>query len=127
MALAAGFARLTGRTETSPDSLRLPGVGVRRGSLASAGFAGGIHQQYEFGPDHYGAFILELGGPELATAYGYPGQNSRWTDYSASAIAAREDARKRKDFKESDRIRDELLAQGIVLEDTAKGVVWKRK
>ena len=29
--------------------------------------------------------------PELATAYGYPGQNSRWTDYSGSAIAARED------------------------------------
>ena len=24
--------------------------------------------------------------PELATAYGYPGQNSRWTDYSKAAI-----------------------------------------
>lgn len=43
------------------------------------------------------------------------------------AIAARQDARKRKDFKESDRIRDELLAKGIVLEDTPKGVTWKRK
>jgi cysteinyl-tRNA synthetase len=43
------------------------------------------------------------------------------------AIAARQDARKRKDFKESDRIRDELLARGIVLEDTPKGVVWRRK
>ena len=42
-------------------------------------------------------------------------------------IAARQDARKRKDFKESDRIRDALLAQGIVLEDTPSGVVWKRK
>src|SRR5882757_7648177 len=29
--------------------------------------------------------------PELATAYGYPGQNMRWTDYSQSAIAGRED------------------------------------
>jgi uncharacterized protein (DUF885 family) len=27
--------------------------------------------------------------PELATAYGYPGQNMRWTDYSQSAIDAR--------------------------------------
>jgi uncharacterized protein (DUF885 family) len=29
--------------------------------------------------------------PELATAYGYPGQNMRWTDYSPQAIAGRED------------------------------------
>jgi uncharacterized protein (DUF885 family) len=28
--------------------------------------------------------------PELATAYGYPGQNMRWTDYSRNAIDARE-------------------------------------
>jgi cysteinyl-tRNA synthetase len=42
-------------------------------------------------------------------------------------IAARQAARKAKDFKESDRIRDELLAKGIVLEDTPKGVVWRKK
>ncbi|PYS40526.1 MAG: DUF885 domain-containing protein [Acidobacteria bacterium] len=29
--------------------------------------------------------------PELATAYGYPGQNMRWTDYSQAAIDARAD------------------------------------
>jgi uncharacterized protein (DUF885 family) len=28
--------------------------------------------------------------PEVATAVGYPGQNNRWTDYSAAAIDARE-------------------------------------
>ena len=42
-------------------------------------------------------------------------------------IAARQEARKRKDFKESDRIRDELVAKGILLEDGPKGVTWKRK
>jgi cysteinyl-tRNA synthetase len=42
-------------------------------------------------------------------------------------IAQRQAARKAKDFKESDRIRDELLSKGIVLEDTPKGVVWRRK
>src|SRR5215831_13315083 len=29
--------------------------------------------------------------PEAATAFGYPGQNSRWTDYSQTAIDARAD------------------------------------
>jgi len=42
-------------------------------------------------------------------------------------IDARQEARRKKDFKESDRIRDYLLGQGIVLEDTAKGVSWKKK
>lgn len=42
-------------------------------------------------------------------------------------IAERNAARKAKNFKRGDEIRDELLAQNIVLEDTAKGTVWKRK
>jgi cysteinyl-tRNA synthetase len=42
-------------------------------------------------------------------------------------VAQRIDARKRRDFKESDRIRDELLAQGILLEDGPQGTNWRRK
>ncbi len=42
-------------------------------------------------------------------------------------IDARQEARRKKDFKESDRIRDYLLGKGIVLEDTGKGVSWKKK
>jgi cysteinyl-tRNA synthetase len=42
-------------------------------------------------------------------------------------IAARQDARKRRDFKAADAIRDELAQRGIVLEDTPEGVRWKRK
>ena len=41
-------------------------------------------------------------------------------------IAQRQAARKAKDFKRADEIRDELLAQGIVLEDTREGVKWKK-
>lgn len=41
-------------------------------------------------------------------------------------IEDRQAARKAKDFKKADEIRDELLAKGIVLEDTREGVKWKK-
>jgi cysteinyl-tRNA synthetase len=42
-------------------------------------------------------------------------------------IAQRLQARANKDWAESDRIRDELAAQGIVLEDGAGGTTWRRE
>lgn len=41
-------------------------------------------------------------------------------------IAERQAARKAKNFARADEIRGELLAKGIVLEDTREGVKWKR-
>ena len=41
-------------------------------------------------------------------------------------IRAREEARKRRDFGEADRIRKELLGQGVVLEDGPGGTTWRR-
>ncbi|MEF9999240.1 MAG: cysteine--tRNA ligase [Lachnospiraceae bacterium] len=41
-------------------------------------------------------------------------------------IEERQLARKDKNFQRSDEIRDELLKQGIVLEDTREGVKWKK-
>ncbi len=41
-------------------------------------------------------------------------------------IAARGAAKKAKNFAEADRIRAELLSQGIVLEDSAAGTTWRR-
>ncbi|HEU4345947.1 MAG TPA: cysteine--tRNA ligase [Candidatus Binatia bacterium] len=42
-------------------------------------------------------------------------------------IADRNQARKDKNWKEADRIRDELQERGIVLEDTPGGTIWKIK
>lgn len=39
-------------------------------------------------------------------------------------ILARQNARKEKNWAEADKIRDELKAQGIILEDTPQGVKW---
>jgi cysteinyl-tRNA synthetase len=44
-----------------------------------------------------------------------------------SLIADRNAARRAKDFKESDRIRDELAAMGIVLKDSKDGTTWEVK
>jgi cysteinyl-tRNA synthetase len=40
-------------------------------------------------------------------------------------IADRTAARARKDFKESDRIRDQLAAMGVVIKDSKEGTTWE--
>ncbi|MCF2514651.1 cysteine--tRNA ligase [Sphingomonas sp. G124] len=42
-------------------------------------------------------------------------------------IAARTAAKARRDFAEADRIRDELKAEGVLLEDSASGTTWRRE
>src|SRR5688572_27510718 len=48
-------------------------------------------------------------------------------DWILQAIAAREAARKRKDYAAADRIRKELLDKGIVLEDKGGKTTWRRQ
>ena len=41
-------------------------------------------------------------------------------------VAQRQAAREGRDFAEADRLRDELAARGIAVEDTPQGPRWKR-
>jgi cysteinyl-tRNA synthetase len=69
-------------------------------------------------------------GPTLrALGFLRPPESKRQVDESkvAALIDARVAARKAKNFKEADRIRDELTAMGIELEDKKEGTLWKVK
>lgn len=71
-------------------------------------------------------FALELYN-ELADVLGLLyGKNEKSLDDEIEAlIAQRTEARKNKDWATADRIRDELKARNIVLEDTPQGIKWK--
>jgi len=51
--------------------------------------------------------------------------DSELTAWVEQQLAAREKARKAKDFREADRIRAALRARGVELEDTPGGTKWR--
>jgi cysteinyl-tRNA synthetase len=81
------------------------------------------------------AACLKASGQLIGVLHGSAAGWAAWRPASVSIdearieglIAERNAARKAKDFKESDRIRDELAAQGIVLKDSKDGTTWEVK
>ncbi|MEO8032940.1 MAG: cysteine--tRNA ligase [Acidobacteriota bacterium] len=57
----------------------------------------------------------------------FPKKDAALDGQIQSLIDARLAARKARNFAESDRLRDELLDRGIILEDTAQGTRWRRR
>jgi cysteinyl-tRNA synthetase len=74
------------------------------------------------------AAYLRLGGEVLGII---PARDSAGSDGQREAgliqllIELRQQARKNKNFAESDRIRDELARLGVTLEDRPDGTVWR--
>jgi cysteinyl-tRNA synthetase len=73
--------------------------------------------------------VLRDDDAEKLSALGVSPKSPTLSDSEIEAlIAERQAARKRRDFAASDRIRDQLAANGIILEDSRDGGVrWKRK
>jgi cysteinyl-tRNA synthetase len=78
--------------------------------------------------------LKELGGilgilqtnPEAYLHAAAPAADGLSPEQIAQLLAERLQARKAKNWAESDRIRDLLKAQGVILEDGAKGTTWRR-
>jgi cysteinyl-tRNA synthetase len=72
---------------------------------------------------------LRLLGFLSESAAAWKGRKEQASGVDAAAVEAllaeRTAARARKDFKESDRIRDELAAMGIAIKDSKDGTTWE--
>ncbi|MFN3958422.1 MAG: cysteine--tRNA ligase [Parvularculaceae bacterium] len=64
--------------------------------------------------------------PEAWFKWTPPGEGALSAGEIEAMLAMRAAARNAKDFKTSDRIRDDLAAQGIVIEDGPNGATWRR-
>jgi cysteinyl-tRNA synthetase len=73
--------------------------------------------------------VLQDDDAEKLRALGIGKDSAALSDAEVEALVAeRQAARKRRDFAASDRLRDELAARGVLIEDSRDGSVrWKRK
>jgi cysteinyl-tRNA synthetase len=118
MALAALHEDVTAlnKAQTQAEKSRL------KGALLDAGALLGIMQQnpesWLRGEIH---FIKELGGDVF-----WKGEHGAEVSWIERQIAARNAARKARNFAEADGIRNALALKGILLEDGPGGTTWRR-
>ena len=101
---------------------RLHDPSVLRASAELLGLLRSGHQDW-FQPRITGSINAVLNDDVLVAT----GTVSHTDDSIGNLIAARAEAKKNRDFATADRIRDELKAEGIVLEDGPNGTTWRRE
>jgi cysteinyl-tRNA synthetase len=118
VAVLFDLANEVNRTQSSTAATLLKSLGAALGLLQRdpADFLQGRSYVLQVGRGH---FHITGGDPTVRVGF------SR--EKVDELIGERNAARQAKNFKESDRIRDELLAAGIVLEDAPAGTTWRRK
>jgi cysteinyl-tRNA synthetase len=81
----------------------------------------------DFGPEDRDAALDVLS--KIDSVFGVLGQDSEelLEPEIQARIDARNAARRSRDFKLADQIRNELVERGIILEDTPQGTKWKKK
>jgi cysteinyl-tRNA synthetase len=105
------------------DDLNTPQMIASLHSLRNRAASGGERDRSEF------ATSLRFLGFLSESAAEWKGRKQQASGVDAARIdgliSARTAARARKDFKESDRIRDELAAMGVVIKDSKEGTTWE--
>ena len=114
--------------EALEDDLNTPQALANLFDLAHAANAGPAHEKPKIKAqlqDAAGLLGLLQQSPEAWFKWAPPGSGVDEAEIQ-QLVEARTAAKKAKNFKEADRIRDELAKQGIVLEDVPGGTRWKR-
>ena len=85
---------------------------------------GRIFGLFGHGPDEW----FRQAGPTAAAQEDKAAADGAPSDEEVEVLVSRRfDARRNKNFEEADRIRDELTAAGVILEDGPSGTIWKRR
>jgi cysteinyl-tRNA synthetase len=105
------------------DDLNTPQMIAALHSLRNSAASGNDRDRHEF------AASLRLLGFLSESAADWKDRKQQASGIDAkqidSLVSDRMAARARKDFKESDRIRDELAAMGVVIKDSKEGTTWE--